>query len=83
MDRTFAQLDHASCLIRDGDAGSGLAYAVEVVSGLSDNQRAGIINLRGRQLLTAVPEARRRALSAATELRDRLMTPDENEVFEP
>ncbi|MBR7825803.1 helix-turn-helix transcriptional regulator [Actinospica sp. MGRD01-02] len=83
MDRTFAQLDHASCLIRAGDAGSGLAYAVEVMSGLSDAQRAGIINLRGRQLLEAIPLARRHALPAAAELRDRLMTPDENEVFEP
>jgi hypothetical protein len=83
MDRAFAQLDHASCLIRDDDAGSGLAYAVEVMSGLSNDQRAGIINLRGRQLLGAIPEARRRALPLAAELRDRLMTPDENEVFEP
>jgi DNA-binding XRE family transcriptional regulator len=81
MDRAFAQLDHASCLIRDGDAGSGLAYAVEVMSGLSDNQRAGILNLRGRQLLRAIPEPRRRVLQPAAELRDRLMTPDVNEVF--
>lgn len=83
MDRAFAQLDHASCLISDGDEGSGLAYAVEVMSGLSDDQRAGIINLRGRQVLGAIPEARRRALPAAVELRDRLLTPDENEVSEP
>jgi transcriptional regulator with XRE-family HTH domain len=83
MDRAFAQLDRASCLIRDGDARSGLAYAVEVMSGLSDDQRAGIINLRGRQLLAAIPAARRRALPAAAELRDRLMTPDGNEVLEP
>jgi transcriptional regulator with XRE-family HTH domain len=83
MDRAFAQLDRASCLIRDGDAGSGLAYAVEIMSGLSDDQRAGIINLRGRQLLGATPAARRLALPAAAELRDRLMTPDENEVLEP
>jgi hypothetical protein len=83
MDRAFAQLDHASCLIRDGDTASGLAYAVEVMSNLSDEQRAGIINLRGRQVLGAVPEARRRALPVAAELRDRLMTPDENEVFKP
>jgi hypothetical protein len=83
MDRAFTQLDHASCLIRDGDVALGLAYAVEVMSGLSDDQRAGIINLRGRQLLGAIPEARRRTLPPAAELRDRLMTPDEDEVFEP
>lgn len=83
MDRAFARLDRASCLISDGDAGSGLAYAIETMSNLSNQQRAGIISLRGRQLLRAIPEPRRHALPAAAELRDRLMTPDASEVPEP
>jgi transcriptional regulator with XRE-family HTH domain len=82
MDRAFTGLDRASCLVSDGDVSAGLAYAVEVVSDLDDQQRAGIISLRGRQLLEGLPTAERRALPAAAELQDRLMTPDQSEVDE-
>ena len=83
MDRAFTRLDRATCLVSDGDVSAGLAYAVEAMSGLDDHQRAGIITLRGRQLLEGLPPAERRALPAAAELRDRLMTPDQSEADEP
>lgn len=79
MDRAFTRLDRAACLIRDGEAEGGLAYALETMNALSDHQRAGIIAGRGRQLLAALPEPRRRALPVAGELRDRLMTTDDSE----
>ncbi|MBR7832468.1 hypothetical protein KDL01_04320 [Actinospica durhamensis] len=79
MDRAFTRLDRAACLIRDGDAEDGLAYALDAMNDLNDHQRAGIIALRGRQLLAGLPESRRRALPVAGELDDRLMTPDDEE----
>ena len=79
MDRAFTRLDRASCLIRDGDTEGGLVYALDTMNALNDHQRAGIIALRGRQLLAGLPETHRRALPAAGELHDRLMTPDNDE----
>lgn len=79
MDRAFTRLDRATCLIGDGDVATGLTYALETINALTDHQRAGIIALRGRQLLEALPAAQRRALPAASELHDRIMTPDTSE----
>lgn len=79
MDRSFTRLDRAACLIGDGDVADGLAYALETMNALNDHQRAGIIALRGRQLLEGLLPAQRRTLPAASELQDRLMTPDTSE----
>jgi transcriptional regulator with XRE-family HTH domain len=79
MDRTLIKLDRASCLAYDGDTASALTYATETLDGLNDRQREGIITLRGFELLNAMP-AQQRALPAARELRERLATPDTDEV---
>ena len=79
MDRTLIKLDRASCLSYDGDIASALTYATEALDGLNDRQREGIITLRGLELLRAIP-AQRHALAAARQLRERLITPDTNEV---
>lgn len=79
MDRTLTRLDRASCLLFDGDATSALTYATEALGALNDREREGIINLRGFELLNAMP-AQQRALPAARELRERLATPDTDKV---
>jgi transcriptional regulator with XRE-family HTH domain len=80
MDRSFTRLDRAICLASDGEVSSALEYATETMSVLDDQQRRGIITLRGLELLNAIPGAQRRALPAARALHDRLMTQDENEA---
>jgi hypothetical protein len=80
MDRAFTRLDRSACLLADGELDTGLAYAVETMSALTDDQRAGIITGRGRELLAALAPAQRRALPAAALLRERLMTPDQSEA---
>jgi len=80
MDRSFARLDRAICLASDGEITSALEYATETMNALDDQQRRGIITLRGLELLNAVPSVQRRALPAARDLHDRLMTPNENEA---
>lgn len=80
MDRSFTRLDRAICLASDGEVTSALEYATETMNALDDQQRRGIITLRGLELLNAVPSVQRRALPAARELHDRLMTPNENEA---
>lgn len=80
MDRAFTRLDRASCLIGDGEPEAGLAYALDTVNTLTDQQRAGIITARAAQLVDALPTAARRALPAAADLRDRLNTHDQNEA---
>ena len=77
MDRAFTRLDRASCLIGDGELEAGLAYALGSVSTLTDQQGAGIITVRAKALVDALPATERRALPAAAELRERLQTPDE------
>jgi transcriptional regulator with XRE-family HTH domain len=79
MDRSLTQLDRASCLAYDGDTFGALEYAAETLGALNDRQREGIITLRGFELLNTIP-VQQRALPAARELRERLTTPDTNEV---
>lgn len=79
MDRAFTRLDRATCLVQDGDVEAGLVYALDTMNALNDHQRAGIIALRGRQLVARLPAPQRLALPAVTELHERLMTPDDEE----
>jgi tetratricopeptide (TPR) repeat protein len=79
MDRTLTRLDRASCLAHDGDVQEALTYATETLDGLNDQQREGIITLRGFEIFNGLP-AKLRALPAARDLHDRLTTPDAHEV---
>jgi DNA-binding XRE family transcriptional regulator len=54
-DWALIRLDRAACLAHDGDLGSGVAYAAETLAGLRAEQTTGIIALRGRQLVHALP----------------------------
>ncbi|WP_051451492.1 helix-turn-helix domain-containing protein [Actinospica robiniae] len=76
MDQALTRLDRATCLVADGDTATGLAYAADTMSALEDQQRAGIISLRGKQLLATLESSQGRKLPAAALLRDRLMTFD-------
>ena len=80
MDRAFARLDRSACLLADGELDEGLAYAVATMSALTDDQRAGIITGRGRELLATLAPAHRRTLPGAVELHERLLTPDQIEA---
>jgi hypothetical protein len=79
MDRSLTRLDRASCLAHDRDTIGALTYATETLVALDDRQREGIITLRSFDLLIDIP-AEQRALPAARELHERLVTPDANEV---
>ncbi len=72
MDRALTRLDRASCIAQDGDPASAVAYAIDVLSGLSDQRRAGIITTRGHEIMDALPRTQR-ALPATRELQDLLM----------
>jgi tetratricopeptide (TPR) repeat protein len=71
-DRTLTRLDRAICLAHDGDGTAAVEYAVQALSGLAEDQRQGILTLRARETLRAIPAAQR-ALPAAREFQDLLM----------
>lgn len=73
MDRALTRLDRASCLVRDGYISDAMSYAAQTLNGLSDQQRDGIITLRGSEVVTAVPE-QERDLSAVRDFRDLLIS---------
>ena len=60
-DWALTRLDRASCLAYAGDASAAIVYATETLSGLREEQRQGIIALRGRQLVHALPPKYRTA----------------------
>ena len=68
-DWALIRLDRAVCLAHDGDPGSGVAYAAETLAGLRVDQSTGIIALRGRQLLRALPGEYEK-VAAVRELRE-------------
>ncbi len=70
-DRALTRLDRAACLAHDDDPGSAVAYATDTLADLGTEQSRGIIALRGRQLLHALPGSYQQ-LPAVRELRDLL-----------
>lgn len=74
MDRTLTNLDRAVCLAHDRDSRHAIAHAAVALTGLSEQQREGIITSRARELLRAVP-APHRALPAVREFSDLLALP--------
>jgi hypothetical protein len=68
-DWALIRLDRAVCLAHDGDPGSGVAYAAETLAGLREDQSTGIIALRGRQLVRALPPDYQK-MTAVRELRE-------------
>ncbi len=72
-DRTLTQLDRATCLMHDGEVDVALEAATEALRPLTPTQRAGIIAMRGKELVrTAPPSAQR--LRATKELIEILRT---------
>jgi tetratricopeptide (TPR) repeat protein len=73
LDRTLLELDRASCLIYDGDVDAAMTHATQLLVALSDEQRHGLILLRGRQLYHSLrPDQRVRP--AARDFHNVLMT---------
>jgi tetratricopeptide (TPR) repeat protein len=54
-DWALTRLDRASCLSQDGDAAAAVDYASETVTRLRTAQCQGIISLRARELVRALP----------------------------
>ena len=78
MDRALTRLDRAVCLARDGDASAAASEALDTLTGLSPEQRRGIISRRAEQLVARLPGPHR-APPPARELRDLLMLPASTE----
>ncbi|MGH3329535.1 MAG: hypothetical protein ACRDPT_17380, partial [Streptomycetales bacterium] len=74
MDRALIYLGQASCLAHDGDASTAMSRAVEALSGLTSQQRDGIITVRARETIEALP-VKDRSRPAVRELRDLLLLP--------
>ena len=71
-DWALTRLDRASCLAYRGDAPAAVADAAETFTTLSAEQRQGIIALRGRALVHALP-AKYRSAAAVHEFEELLM----------
>jgi len=71
-DWALTRLDRAYCLSHDGDAAAAVAYATETVARLRAVHRLGIIALRARQLVQALPVSHRTA-PAVREFQDLLV----------
>ena len=65
-DWAMTRLDRAACLAQGGDAPAAVTYAIETLTGLSAEQRQGIIAVRGRELVRALPGATARQLPSAS-----------------
>lgn len=55
MDEAFTQLDRAMCLAKGGDTASAVAHTSDTLLNLTQSQRHGIIGLRVRQIVAALP----------------------------
>jgi tetratricopeptide (TPR) repeat protein len=82
MDRTLIWLDRASCLAHDGDVSTAMTYATQALVKLTDQQRRGLITLRGQQVVDDLP-TKQRALPAAREFRDVLMLSNQEGAERP
>lgn len=81
-DWAMTRLDRAQCLMYSGELTAGLEYATETVTSLTGQERKGIITLRGREIVGALPE-REEKLGAARDFRELLMLPAGNSEAEP
>ncbi|WP_131738634.1 hypothetical protein [Actinomadura roseirufa] len=79
MDRTLTRLDRTLCLLRDGDSTGALEVATDALAALDDQQRQGIIDLRGHEVLDALPP-RQQALASARQLRELLTATPEGDA---
>lgn len=68
-DRAMVRLDRAITLVADHETNQAAIEAVETLADLTTEQRRGIIDLRAREVLAAMPR-RERNLPTAVELRD-------------
>ncbi|MCA1606585.1 MAG: hypothetical protein LC775_14210, partial [Acidobacteria bacterium] len=80
-DWALTRLDRATCLTHASDIASGITYATETLNALTHPQRQGIIALRGRHILRALPPEEQKR-PEARELRDLLMDIGENKEIE-
>ncbi|HXP19102.1 MAG TPA: helix-turn-helix transcriptional regulator [Streptosporangiaceae bacterium] len=78
-DRALSRLDRAACLAHDGDPVSAVAYAAGTMAGLRQEQSQGIIALRCRELVHALP-AKYQGSAAVSELRELLPGGEPGEV---
>jgi DNA-binding XRE family transcriptional regulator len=75
-DWALTRLDHASCLACDGDTSDAVSYATQTLNDLNAQQRQGIIALRGREIVAALPP-RYQAAPAVRELAELARPADE------
>lgn len=80
-DWALTRLDRATCLTYMNEIPSGITYATETLNALTYPQRQGIIALRGRDVLRALPPGEQKR-PEARELRDVLMDLAENREIE-
>src|ERR1022692_305759 len=73
-DWAMIRLDRAGCLAQSGDAPGAVVYATETLTGLSGEQKQGIIALRGRELVRALPVGYRQA-AAVRDFRELVLLP--------
>jgi len=78
LDRTLLELDRASCLAYGGDATAAMTHAIQTLVGLSDEQRRGLVLLRGRQVFDSLSTSQR-ALPAARDFQDLLASSADTE----
>lgn len=82
-DWAMTRLDRTRCLTKAGDTADALNYATETLLALSDEQRWGIITLRGHEILHSLPNDQQ-ASAAAQNFRELLMlTTERKEVTGP
>jgi hypothetical protein len=73
LDRSLVRFDRATCLMHDGDIASAMSIAVDVLLGLSQEQRSSMIAARGHRLLAQLTPQQRQ-IQPARDLRELLMT---------
>lgn len=56
-DLAFVHIDRASCLVSDGDAGGAASYLIDRLAPLTNEQRRGIISVRARDVIRALPQS--------------------------
>jgi transcriptional regulator with XRE-family HTH domain len=77
MDEAFTQLDRAMCLAKGGDVATAVAHTTHTLLSLTAPQRTGIIGLRARQIVEALPLQTQGSV-AVRELDDLLQTTSVN-----
>jgi transcriptional regulator with XRE-family HTH domain len=73
LDRALVRLDRASCLAQDGDPSEAMRYATEALVSLTDEERQGLLTVRGREVLRSLPPAAQ-VMPAAKDFQGLLIT---------